>query len=130
MIRYIFNVLLLGIMIACAFNSTSALTIDLSPALMILAHLAAIIISLYLVFLLINESNYKEELDKKEAIINAVYEGAEQWEEEYYDCRDILERLVELKNLKDKEGKTDFYKQIQPLLWDEAKQFLKNHQHH
>ena len=59
----------------------------------------------------------------------AVYEGAGMWEQEYKDCRDILLQLIGLKNEKDTYGKTDHYNELQPLLWEKAKEFVKVYQH-
>jgi hypothetical protein len=72
------------------------------------------------------------ELKKKwedNPLTDAVYEGADQWEQEYKDCRDILQHLVELKNSKDAFGKTEKYEELQPLAWKRAKDFLKDYQH-
>lgn len=63
------------------------------------------------------------------SMIDAVYEGAEQWKEEYDMCRDILIELVNLKKLKDKDGKTEDYLKRQPLVWEAARVFLQKYQH-
>jgi hypothetical protein len=53
----------------------------------------------------------------------------ESWKAEYDNCRSILKTLVDLKELKDKYGKTALYNERQPLAWDAAKKFLENYQH-
>lgn len=72
---------------------------------------------------------YKEALEEKDLIIQGIGEGAEQWKSEYDNCREILKILVELKRIKDTEGKTEFYETNQPLAWDTAKKFLEKYQH-
>lgn len=43
-------------------------------------------------------------------------------------CLNILKDLVLLKELKDRDGKTEYYLLNQPYIWDRAKEFLKKHQ--
>lgn len=64
-----------------------------------------------------------------EAMIDAIYEGAELWRQEYDDCRKILKELVDLKMVKEFEGKTEEYKERQPLAWMAAIEFLNVYQH-
>lgn len=64
-----------------------------------------------------------------EAAIDAVSEGSDQWRSEYDECRAILGHLVDLKTIKDADGKTPYYLEQQPLAWDKAKGFLKKYQH-
>ena len=65
----------------------------------------------------------------KDLIIAAISEGSEQWRAEYDNCREILKELVNLKVLKDSKGKTEYYLQNQPLLWEKAIKFLDQYQH-
>ena len=66
---------------------------------------------------------------EKDLIIHGLEEGAENWKAEYDNCRKILQRLVDLKNVKDLEGKSVFYETNQPLAWQDAKEFLSMYQH-
>ena len=64
------------------------------------------------------------------AFIAAVTEeGAEAWKMEYDSCRKILQELVDLKDLKESEGKTADYMVRQPVAWIRAKRFLENYTH-
>lgn len=75
-------------------------------------------------------SGKEEAVDKNLAFIAAVTEeGAEAWKMEYDACRSILRELVDLKNIKDLEGKTDDYNLRQPVAWVRAKRFLERYQH-
>ena len=65
----------------------------------------------------------------KDLIIHGLEEGCEQWKAEYDNCRAILQFLVELKRVKDTEGKTEYYEKNQPLAWEGAKRFLEKYQH-
>ena len=40
--------------------------------------------------------------------------------------REALEMLVELKEIKDLQGKTQYYEENQPIAWEKAKEALKN----
>lgn len=72
----------------------------------------------------------ESETEKNLAFIAAVTEeGAEAWKMEYDACRSILTELVDLKNIKDLEGKTDDYNLRQPVAWVRAKRFLDKYQH-
>jgi hypothetical protein len=73
-------------------------------------------------------SDTKEEAIN-DAMIDAVYEGAEFWKQEYDDCRRILTELVELKAIKTLEGKTQEYERRQPMAWQDAIEFLSEYQH-
>lgn len=64
-----------------------------------------------------------------EAAIYAVYEGADLWEQEYKDCRHLLQELVDLKVLKEANGKTADYLARQPKAWESAIKFLESYQH-
>jgi len=64
-----------------------------------------------------------------DAMIDAVYEGAALWQQEYDDCRKRLQELVALKLLKDTAGKTNEYESRQPIAWQEAIEFLNKYQH-
>lgn len=66
---------------------------------------------------------------EKDLIISGIEEGAENWKAEYDNCRVLLNELVALKELKDKDGKTDDYLFRQPIAWEQAKEFLKDYQH-
>jgi hypothetical protein len=55
--------------------------------------------------------------------------GSEKWQSEYDTCRVLLNELVALKELKDKEGKTNDYLFRQPIAWNQAKEFLRDYQH-
>jgi len=50
--------------------------------------------------------------------------------EELFDqnkaLKDILYRLVEFKDYKDKNGKDELYTQEQPILWEKARNILSN----
>lgn len=65
----------------------------------------------------------------KDLIIQGLEEGSEQWQSEYNFCRAILKELVQLKEIKDKDGKTEDYLKRQPLVWQAAKDFLSKYQH-
>jgi len=65
----------------------------------------------------------------KDAMIDAIYEGAELWKQEYDDCRKRLQELVTLKTMKDTEGKTEEYQKRQPIAWQDAIEFLSQYQH-
>ena len=69
------------------------------------------------------------EINEDELIIAVLEEGSEAWKAEYDNCRSILTTLVDLKELKDKYGKTGLYNERQPLAWDAAKKFLEKYQH-
>lgn len=56
-------------------------------------------------------------------------EGAEMWKMEYDSARRILQELVDLKDLKESEGKTADYMVRQPVAWLRAKRFLEKYQH-
>jgi hypothetical protein len=71
----------------------------------------------------------KKIISEKDLIIHGINEGSEIWKAEYNNCRVLLNELVALKELKDKEGKTNDYLFRQPLAWEQAKEFLKNYQH-
>lgn len=60
---------------------------------------------------------------------DAVWEGAEMWKQEYDNCRQLLNELMQLKVIKDRAGKTDDYLKRQPIAWNAAKEFLKKYQH-
>jgi hypothetical protein len=64
-----------------------------------------------------------------EWIINMVYEGAALWQQEYDACRRILQELVSLKLVKEREGKTTEYQERQPKAWSTAIEFLNKYQH-
>lgn len=64
-----------------------------------------------------------------QAMVDAVYEGAALWQQEYDACRKVLQELVTLKMVKDKEGKTEEYQQRQPEAWKVAVNFLNEYQH-
>lgn len=49
---------------------------------------------------------------------------AEQSKQECDNCRSILQELVDLKIIKDKDGKTPEYEKLQPKAWQKAKSFL------
>lgn len=66
---------------------------------------------------------------EKDLIIKGIEESTENWKAEYDNCRALLNELVALKELKDKEGKTDDYLFRQPIAWEQAKVFLKDYQH-
>lgn len=70
-----------------------------------------------------------EKGEDKDLIIQGLEEGSEQWKAEYDNCRAILQFLVELKRVKDTEGKTEYYEKNQPIAWDGAKKFLEKYQH-
>lgn len=70
-----------------------------------------------------------EALNEKDFIIHGLNEGAENWEQEYKDCRRRLQELVDLKELKDTEGKTEDYLKRQPEAWQAAKEFLSKYTH-
>lgn len=76
-----------------------------------------------------NQGDFSHLGPEAEGIINAVYEGAELWKQEYDDCRRLLQDLVTLKKIKDTDGKTDFYLKRQPELWAAAELFLSTYQH-
>jgi hypothetical protein len=67
--------------------------------------------------------------DELNLIIGGVTEGADQWKAEYDTCREILQHLVTLKQVKDTQGKDDEYMKRQPLAWEKAKRFLEKYQH-
>lgn len=71
----------------------------------------------------------EEAITEKDLIIYGIEEGAEQWKAEYDNCRAILQMLVELKRVKDTEGKNEFYETNQPITWEAAKKFLEKYQH-
>ena len=74
-----------------------------------------------------------DELEKRvseqELIIQGLEEGSENWKAEYDNCRKILQELVELKRIKDQEGKTTDYTNRQPKAWEAADEFLSKYQH-
>ena len=70
-----------------------------------------------------------ERMNEKDLIIQGLEEGAMSWKYEYDNCRALLKALVQLKEIKDKDGKTEFYLKNQPIVWDNAKKFLENYQH-
>lgn len=76
-----------------------------------------------------NKGFFPVPADEKDLIIAGLEEGAEAWKAEYENCRNILWALVELKNEKDKYGKTESYLAQQPKMWERAKQFLEKYQH-
>ncbi|HXI19133.1 MAG TPA: hypothetical protein VNM48_22435 [Chloroflexota bacterium] len=51
--------------------------------------------------------------------------GWEEGEAERVRLREALEKLVALKTLKDTEGKTADYEQLQPLAWQAARETLE-----
>ena len=69
------------------------------------------------------------EINEDELIIAGLEEGSMSWKYEYDNCRALLKVLVQLKEIKDKDGKTDFYLKNQPIVWDNAKKFLESYQH-
>lgn len=71
----------------------------------------------------------KNKISELEFIIQGVEEGSDCWKSEYDNCRSILTELVELKNDKDANGKTEVYLIKQPKVWEAAKKFLENYQH-
>ena len=71
----------------------------------------------------------RKELNEKDLIIHGITEGSENWEQEYNDCRRHLQELVDLKELKDSEGKTEYYLKRQPAAWKSAKEFLSKYTH-
>lgn len=71
----------------------------------------------------------KNKTEEVEAMANAMAEGADLWQREYDNCRAILRQLVELKLVKEKEGKTEVYQRRQPLAWKAAIEFLDKYQH-
>jgi hypothetical protein len=65
-----------------------------------------------------------------ELFSSAIAEGGELWKDEYDNCRQVLIELVELKRIKDEQGKTEDYATRQPKAWQAAKEFLSKYQHH
>lgn len=76
-----------------------------------------------------NSQTLKSVLEEKEEILNAVYEGADNWKQEYDECRKILIDLCALKKEKDSLGKTDHYLEKQPEAWKNAFEFIVKYQH-
>lgn len=68
--------------------------------------------------------NLEKEVGELKAQLHCVYEGAAQWEQEYKDCRSILNELVNLKSMKELGGDVDMY-----VAWERAINFLKKYQH-
>ena len=71
----------------------------------------------------------RQQLNEKDFIIHGITEGSENWEQEYNDCRRRLQELVDLKELKDTQGKTEDYLKRQPEAWQAAKEFLSKYTH-
>ena len=69
-------------------------------------------------------------LKEKDLIIHGIEEGAKQWEEEYKDCRKILEQLVEAAGILYTYGsRIEGTYQKFPELLKSVKQFLSKYQH-
>lgn len=75
------------------------------------------------------EAELEREVESMVAQLHAVYEGADQWKQEYNDARSLLQQLWELKFVKNREGKTEAYQQRQPKVWEKVELFLSSYQH-
>jgi Protein of unknwon function (DUF3310) len=65
----------------------------------------------------------------KEEWNDILMEASNQWKSEYDSCRNVLSLLVELKNHKDKNGKTASYETRKEIAWNDANEFLKSYTH-
>lgn len=67
---------------------------------------------------------------EQELIIKGIEEGSYKWKSEYDNCRSILQKLVDLKIIKDTFGsRIESNESRIPIAWDAAKEFLKTYQH-
>ena len=76
------------------------------------------------------EEYIQSSLKEKDLIIHGLEEGSQQWEQEYKDCRKILEQLVEASGIVYTYGsRIEGTYQKFPELLKAAKEFLSKYQH-
>lgn len=67
---------------------------------------------------------YPDSLSRRLDELDAVYEGAAQWEERCRSAEDALKALVNMKQWKDRSGKDWIYTRQMPLAWEQANDHL------